>query len=247
MLRKKTKLLQSQLADFALMNTQEVLPGTDQERLLHYRNLIYNIINGALESAYPITVNVLSEEHWKAIVTDFVTHHKCQNPQLLKMPFELIGFVEQQQYASLFEIPFLLDLLVFEWAEMEIHDMPDVDEEHCKSDGDVIHDSLVYSPYFKIIAMTYPIHLLKTHNIAEHKGGYYVLVYRDADCEVNYLQLNQFSYLLLSEMIVTDSGLLKVLMPLLKNHTPEFQTSILDEAIDFIQLLIKNGIVRGFK
>jgi len=46
--------------------------------------------------------------------------------------------------------------------------------------------------------------------------------------------------------MATNSRLLTVLLPLLKNHSPDFQITILDEAIDFIHELQKIGVVRGF-
>lgn len=247
MLKNDTKLIQRQLANFAMSKTDEVIPGTSEERLIHYRQMIYNIVNGSLKSVYPIAHNLLLDTHWNIIVSDFIAKHNCEEPQLLKMPFELIAFVEKEDYASRFEIPYLVDLLAFEWVEMEIHDRADVEDITCISDGDFVNDALVYSPYFQMITMEYPIHQLKTHVIESLKGQYFLMVYRDEICEVNYFSMSQFSYLLLSEMIIRGSSLLSVLDPLIKDQSPEQKEAILNEALNYIKQLYKIGIVRGFK
>jgi uncharacterized protein len=245
MLKNDTKQIQSKLANYALLNTNETIEGIIPDRLHHYRRLIYNIIDDALESAYPITRNTLSDEQWKILITDFVKNNKCQHPQLFKMPFELISFVEKGNYVEKFNIPFLLDLLHFEWIEIEVHTMKDVPVKPFSQEGDYIKEHLIFNPYLKIISLNYPIHKLKDTDISTLKGQYFVLVYREENGTVQYTELNSFSYFIITEMMDKNTSLDEAIFLMLEGEKASVKKTVLFEASKFILFLKELGVIKG--
>jgi hypothetical protein len=245
MLNKETKHIQGQLANYCRNEDSNDLPEIRPDRLLHYRRLIYNIINDAIESAYPITRSIVSDENWKYMIDCYVTEHPCSNPQLFKMPGEFIDFAQSKAFAETIKLPYLYDLLNFEWIEVEVHSMPDVPEQIFSLEGDFIRETLVFTPYFELLQLEYPIHQLKTTDITKQKGNYFMLVYREDNGTVQYLELNLLTHHLVKSMHQHGASLLEVLNPELEGLESAVQDKLIDQSQYFIFQLKSKGIIKG--
>jgi hypothetical protein len=247
MLTQETKNIQVQLADYCQLKEVEPIPGTVPKHLHHYRRLIYNIIDDALESAYPITRGLCTDVQWELLVDEFVVEHPCQHPQIFRMPYELIAFAEQKDYATQFNIPFLQDLLYFEWIEIEVHSMADVVPEESVLTGDFMQSNLVFNPYFKIIQLDYPIHLLKSQEINGLTGSYFLIVYREPNGTVQYTELNQFTAGVLLTMHQNNISAYAVLL-MLEQQQPNINLQeLIDPTLQFIHQLLDMQIIHGLK
>lgn len=69
-----TKRVQLAMADYCRHPDEVSIPGENMHRMHHYRRLIFNVIAGALETAYPVTQKYLGSS-WKQLTEDFVAHH----------------------------------------------------------------------------------------------------------------------------------------------------------------------------
>lgn len=200
MLNNETKNIQHQLADHCTNKSNEIIPGAKQDRLHHYKRLIYTIIDDAIESAYPIARSILSDDQWKEMIDAFVTEHNCQHPQLFRMPEEVIQFAVDKNFAVKFDIPHLIDVLQFEWAEVEIHSMKDEVIPEISKVNDLLNSKLQFSPYCQLLALEYPVHHLRKIDVANSKGEYFMLVYREESGTVQYLELTALTHYLLIEL-----------------------------------------------
>lgn len=245
MLRKETEDIQGELAAYCKDGELRPVEGARTERLHHYRRLIYNIIDDALENAYPIAKSKMQQEQWREMVDDFIAEHKCQHPQLFRMPGEFVDFVLDQGYAQSFGIPYLNDLLLFEWVEVEVHTMADQLIPEANLNGNFTHEPLVFLPYIKLVHLHYPIHHLNAVNILEHEGDYFLLVYRQENGTVQYVELNELTYTILDEMMNYSSPLFEALDPHLATANVKVKNSFFQNALLFIQRLHEMGVVLG--
>lgn len=231
MLNNKTKIIQHQLADYCKSKTDVQIPGTKQNRLHHYKRLIYNIIDDAIESAYPIARSILSDEQWKKMIDAFVAEHNCKHPQLFRMPEEIIEFAIEKNYANSFKIPHLIDVLQFEWAEVEIHSMKDEEIPKINPVNDLLNSTLQFSPYCQLLALEYPVHQLKKIDVVTAKGEYFMLVYREESGTVQYLELTALTHYLLAQLSSGEITLKSTLDSLLEaqnnpNHSEWYAKGI---------------------
>ena len=247
MLTKETTAIQHELADYCKSGQLTEITGAKQDRLHNYRRLIYNIIDDAIESAYPIVRSFMDESQWNEMIDAFVLEHKCQHPQIMHMPGELIEFAKIKDYSSKFELPWLIDLLQFEWVEVVVHTMKDQAIAEFKLEGDFKTQALVFSPYFQLIELEYPIHKLRTRDISSEKGNYFMLVYRQENGTVQYLELNQLTYFIVAEMNENSCSLLEAIEPILNQTQPEIRENFIQHAGSFIRNLRELGIVLGTK
>ncbi len=177
-LLKDTIAIQEQLGEYCRTGEEQVLPGITPGRLHHYRRLISNVVQDTLRTAFPITVAALEVSQWDDLVQDFFTEGIPQTPQVWKLPFEFYEYHAGRETGKKMDLPFLDDLLYFEWMEIEIHTMPDRSYPEFLNEGDLFLDKLVFNPEYEIVKLEYPIH---THPVSEAlhmKGDHFALLYR---------------------------------------------------------------------
>lgn len=232
MLKNETENIQHLLADHCKSKSDLPIPGAKQDRLHHYKRLIYNIIDDAIESAYPIARSILTDEQWKEMIDAFVTEHNCQHPQLFRMPEEVIEFAIEKDYATKFNLPHLIDVLQFEWAEVEIHSMKDEEISEIKPVNDLLNSALQFSPYCQLLALQYPVHQINKIDVINAKEEYFFLVYREENGTVQYLQLSALTHYLLVQLSSGESTLKSALDHVVSEQ--ENQTELYAQGISFL-------------
>jgi hypothetical protein len=176
-----TYTIQSRLAMYCRDGKEVQLPGLTPDRLSQYRRLVFNIIQDNIESAYPIAYKYLETEIWDDLVYNFFSIHECQNFQVWKLPKEFMEFVIENKYAETYNLPYLNDLLKFEWAEMELYNTTDIPYEFGNLNGDRMNGSINFNPEHILLPLEYPLHMLPPANAMENKGNYFVLLYREKE------------------------------------------------------------------
>lgn len=245
MLKQNTIEAQTNLATYTRTGELKPIDGLTPNRIHHYRRLIYNIVEDAIENAYPIAKKFLPEEMWNRMVDEFISEHPCRHPQLFRMPKEFIEFAIVKEYSEEYDIPYLIDLLHFEWVEVEVHTMKDIAPKYANPLGDIQSDTLIFSPYIKLIHLTYPIHKIHELNMEESLGDYFLLIYRQESGSVQYAELTELTHFLIQNMTQLDLSLDEVLAQFLVNMNKSEQENLINNATVFIRDLLKLGVVQG--
>ena len=179
MLRSETYRLQQQLVSYCRNGNLTEIPGTVKNRLPHYRRLISSIMKDALVTAFPITRQVFSDEEWDNLVFRFIREKDVQTPLLWQMPYSFYEYCQENNLGMELERPYLNDLLYFEWIEIEIFNMPDRQIPHFKDNRDFLNRKIVLNPEYEIIFLEYPVFKMAVGELENHKGEYFLMVYRD--------------------------------------------------------------------
>jgi hypothetical protein len=131
-------------------------------------------------------------------------------------------------------MPFLNDLLYFEWLEMEVHTMEDMEYPKARSEGDWMSERIALNPEHKLIPLTYPVHIVAPgKELEEKKGNYFLLIYRDKETgNVQFIDLSMFyTYILenikngalLKDILVEANSMFQINdIKLLKERSLEF-------------------------
>ena len=160
-LSNKTHKIQSTFAEFCKTGKDIKINGVKNDRLHHYRRLFFNVTKDGLESAYPIAFGIIGEEKFTKLAQDFFANHKAQANLYWQMPFELIEFCKTQNYAAQFEMPYLYELLHFEWLEIEVQNMVDAIIPNYTETNDLLNNKLVINGNYSLVHFEYPVHKLK--------------------------------------------------------------------------------------
>ena len=237
---------QSALARYCLTGSYEPIPGVRDRHVHHYRRLVYNVVDDILQSAYPLTCDLLSRVEWEDLVHRFLASHPCQTPQVWQMPRELYEFVESEGSPS--KYPFLSELLYFEWLEVELFMMEDKAEIH-KADGDVFIDPLVLNPEHILQHFHYPVHLKKAKSISfRDKGDYYLVMFRHpASRDVQFMTLSPALVYLVEQLAagpISTDALIREVCDALQIPIQQDTTSTV---LKFITRSLENKLIVGFE
>tara|TARA_B100000508_G_scaffold140310_1_gene140933 strand:+ start:9849 stop:10592 length:744 start_codon:yes stop_codon:yes gene_type:complete len=246
-LKNDTQRVQSELAEYVRSGILTDITGARPERLPHYRRLVFNVIFDTLSSAFPIARKVVSNS-WKGLVARFFSSHSCQNYQVWRMPREFMNYVLEHEKQVQLEIPFLADLLLFEWIEIELYSEPDIEIADTPHNGNFENGTAVLNPHRRALKLSYPVFTNQYDDMVDLKGVYYLAVFRNLDeLKVRYIQLSPlFGEALMN---INDYGgqLSGALYDQSKKLTDISKSELVDKSIPIVDELIQRNLILGFR
>lgn len=200
---------QAALASYCRDGHLPKIDATIPDNLDQYRRLVFNIISDALETTYPISVKKLGVEDWVQLVDHFFSNYPCSSTQIWSMPYELITYLETSDDPITTKFPWLMELLHFEWLEVEI--FCDEDEQvHFEKSIDVLNERLVINPTLRLEHFTFPVH--KALELKE-QNDYYLLAYRSTENDKVYFEeITGFLALIVHQIVNTELNLHDILI-----------------------------------
>jgi uncharacterized protein len=246
-LLKDTHEQQSLLAEYCRNgNVPENLKGIKSENLSNYRRLVFNIALDTLETAYPITYSFLEYDVWKDLCYNYFSEHKCQTPQVWRMPLEFYEYCVEKDIAGKLNFPFLNDLLLVEWLELDVHTMDDIAYPDFTEKGEWFNSKIAINPEYRLIKLSYPAHTTAPTSMTGKEGNYFLLVYREKESgNVQFVDLSIFYAYLLEQ--ISNGALLKDVLVEANTLFGINNISLIKEhALKFIEDLEKRKFILGF-
>jgi len=246
-LRHQTYRQQSKLAEYCRTGILHEDLDVKRDRVNHYRRLVLNVVNDSLVSAFPITLNLLTKEEWDALVIAFFSKHKPQSAQIWKLPLEFANFVNDEDLPEKKSYPFLIDLLKFEWMEVEVFMMEDIPYPEYQKKGDFMHDRILLNPEHRMMGLSYPVHLKKSNDISDKdEGEYFVLLYREKDSgRVQFVDISAF-FAIVIENIQNGNILAHILEVLAEQMVNASVDTLKEHALAFLKKMKEKEFVLGF-
>lgn len=246
LLKPETYKLQSQFAMYCRSGKVVHLKGARPERLRHYRRLVFNVIKDALQTAYPIAYKYIPKESWDSMVENYFSSHHCSDPQVWRMPREFYQFSLDENYAEKYELPFLNELLYFEWLEVELYMMEDLQYPDLKSMDFDLHSLIAVNPEYRIIKLSYPVHLERPYDSIEKKRDYFLLLFREKKSgRIQFTDLSVLYAYLLENLIPGEKALQNVLNDILYVFGINDLKALQSNVFAFLEDLQKRGFVLG--
>ena len=206
MARSALREAQMGMARFLRNPDSEPAPaGIEARRLKIYQDLVYNNIEGFISGGFPVLRSLYDDSDWHGLVRKFIDGHRCHSPYFLEISQEFLRFL-MEKYAPLDEDPpFLAELAHYEWVELAL----DVSEESLPPAVDsaaVMRTVPALSPLAWLLSYRYPVHRIGPSFRPDEPGEpSYLVVYRDGDDEVRFIELNAASARLL-ELVRDNEG-----------------------------------------
>lgn len=241
----KTELAQKQLGLYCKSGQNE--PTTSiQENTFHYRRLVTNVVKNTLSNAYPLTFKLLGKSQFEKAVQFFFETHACKENQVWKLPLEFYQFYSANNFPFEHNYPFLVELLLFEWLEIEVFMMPNEKIAPFKKQGNIETDSFISNPELRIQVLHYPLHEKVAQTITdEDYGNYFISVHRNQEDYQVYF--NEISYqhaqilLQLYEQPCSIQSLLPIILEIEKD-----EQKAKDYLVEFIHFAFENQLILGF-
>ncbi|RBL92068.1 HvfC/BufC N-terminal domain-containing protein [Chitinophaga flava] len=239
--------LQQQFATHCRTGDKVKLPGVPQDRLAHYRRTILHTVKATIETAFPITSTNIPARKWNRMVSTFFANHACQSYQLWKMPLEFYTYSVENSWDEVYGIPYLSDLLGFEWAEIEVFNMEDIAPAPFRQEGSWLETPLVLNPEYRLLSFSYPVHLeAKAARLLKQKGAWFVLLYREAGTgHVQFTDLSPWLAFVVEQLVqgVTVRDIL--------DYSPQLGITLTDtlekDTLAFLGNMYRQHFVLGFQ
>jgi len=248
LLREDTYRIQSELAEYCRTGELKPIKGAKTDRLHHYRRLVFNVVNDSLETAYPITRDILSNEQWDDLVNDFFQKHDPKSPQIWKLPFEFYQYCLEKNYAELLKMEFLNDLLYFEWIEIEVHTMKDEEIPAFDDQGDLLESPVIINPEYRLLHLQYPVHKMPASELVQNKGDYFVVAYRHQDTlSVKFFELSALFGVVFEILAHNSLNARTALSSAAEMFNIDDEQELIQNSLPFLNDLVVQGIILGFK
>jgi hypothetical protein len=171
-------------------------------RMAVYNELFYNNIEGVLCSAFPVIRSIYSEENWHAMVRHFFSRHRAMTPFITELPQEFLGYLQNER-VSHYDPAYLYELAHYEWVELALGiATDDLSSEHYNAEGDLMEGIPFLSPLAWHLSYQFPVHKISPAFQPDEMPAEatHLVVYRDLDDEVGFLELNPVTARLLQLM-----------------------------------------------
>lgn len=166
------------------------------ERMAVYRELVFNNIDRFLRDTLPVLHSLLEPARWQALARDFLVTHRARSPYFTDIPREFLAYLDGTRGARADDPPFLRELAHYEWVELALSvDERDASFVPADRDADLLAGHPVLSPLAWPLQYRFPVHRIRkdyqpTEAPAEPT---FLLVYRDAEDQVRFIELNAVS------------------------------------------------------
>jgi hypothetical protein len=168
-------------------------PGVEPRRLQVYRDLIYNNIEGFISGGFPVLRSLYGDDDWHALVQAFIDGHRCHTPYFLEISQEFVAFVMNRYQPRDTDPDFLAELAHYEWVELAL----DVAEAQVPPPAPALSPEAMQAAVPRlselawVLSYRFPVHHIGPGFRPDEPGDpCFLLVYRDRDDDVCFVELN---------------------------------------------------------
>ena len=235
---------------------QPLPTGVSQDRMAVYEEIVFNNLLESVSSCFPVARSMLGNPNWLKLVQAFIRNYSANNPLFRSIPQQFLHYLNLPGTDLTSELPAYFKCLChYEWVELHIASLPTDDAAAgCVSDDGISNGKLSanklsdecprFTPAMQLLEYEFPVHTISPTQ-APVQQRTYLLVYRNQDDEVQFMELNAVTHRLIS--LLQNKGLtgkqaLTQIAQELQHPQPE---SIMTFGLSLLQDLTSKGVIIG--
>lgn len=225
--------------------------GVEDRRMAVYRELFFNNVAGFIESGFPVLHRLYGPEAWLRLVRDFFARHRCRTPLFLEIAEEFLAYLDEEHEPRPEDPPFLRALAHYEWVELALSvDEAEADLSEVERDGDLLDGVPVLSPVAWLLSYDWPVHRIGPdfRPEAPSEQPHYLMVYRNPDDEVGFMELNPVTARLVQligdgdDTATSGRILLETIAREIRHPDPR---AVVDGGVQTLEALHRAGVILG--
>ena len=229
------------------------------ERIAVYEEIVFNNLYAAVTTCFPIASRLLGNQ-WKTLVREFMQQYSANSPIFRKIPEEFLAYLKQitddadntetanEKLANTESVKneypdYLYSLCHYEWIELAVSTMEaTADINLIDPLGDLLSSQIAFAPTMQILHYDFAVHHISEQHRPETVDTY-LLVYRDHQETVKFIELNAITYGLITlvQSEITGREALGQIAQAL-TQPPE---SLLDFGLVVLEDLRNQGVILG--
>ena len=160
-----------------------------------YEEIVFNNLFESVSACFPVAQKVLGKRAWLKLVQGFMREHSANSPIFRKIPEEFLSYLATQQDLP----PYLNSLCHYEWVELAVSVMDEVlDQQSIDPVGDFLQQKIVFNPALQLLNYDYDVQNISSRYKPKKQASTQLLVYRNADDVVKFVELNPVTYRLVT-------------------------------------------------
>lgn len=161
-------------------------------RMAVYREIVFNNIFGSVSACFPVCQQVLGKRAWLKLTKQFFATHPASTPIFREIPQEFLKFISQVS-----NLPFYFQQLAhYEWVELAVN-MQASETPKTSKMPDFLNEIPVLAPSHMLLEYDYPVHKISAKFKPKRNEKTYLLVFRNAEFKVKFIELNAMTFELL--------------------------------------------------
>lgn len=172
--------------------------GIEARRMKIYNELLFNNTESFLLACFPVLRQMLGAQKWARLVRAFFSIHRSHTPYFRQIPDEFLQFLQTEWERPDPYPEYVVELAHYEWIELLLSvSNRSVDEAGVDTQGDLLDQRPVLNPVLANLSYRWPVHRIgpRVKVTAENT---WLLVFRDAADQVQFVQSNAFTARLLA-------------------------------------------------
>jgi hypothetical protein len=223
--------------------------GIEDRRMGIYRDLFFNNICSFVSGNFPVLRSLYKETEWNTLCREFYQDYRCHTPLFPEVPREFLKYLQDHRQNKDGDPAFMLELAHYEWIELALSlDETEIDDIEVNPDGDLLNGIPVLSPLAWPLSYQYPVHQIRADFQPQTPPDHatHLLVWRQQDYSIKFMQLNEVSLLLLQKLKEepAQSGLdlLTAIAGIIKHLKPEV---VLESGLGLLNELKQKQVILG--
>ncbi|GAA0364946.1 DUF2063 domain-containing protein [Bowmanella denitrificans] len=214
--------------------------GLEDRRMAIYRDLFFNNVKGFLTNGFPVLYSLYAENDWLMLCRSFFKQHACRSPYFVDISKEFVEYLANEYQPKEQDPCFLAELAHYEWVELALS--------IAKCSGEIgddqADDNLHLSALAWVLSYQYPVHQIsRDFQPTRPSGPHYLVVFRNSQDQVNFIQIDQVNAFLLSTL-ETQSMRADELIRTLQQAMPQLEKDQVESGcLQALQAFIAQGIV----
>ena len=161
-------------------------------RIAVYREIVFNNIFGSVSACFPVCQAVLGKRAWLKLTKQFFAQHQASTPLFREISQEFLKFIASASGLPLYFQP----LAHYEWVELAVSSQKTETPKLSKK-TDLLHEKPQLAPAHMLLEYDFAVHKISGKFKSENKEKTYLLVFRNADFKVKFIELNAVTFELL--------------------------------------------------
>lgn len=176
-----------------------------EERMAVYREAVFNNIFESVSVCFPVCQATIGKRAWRALLKEFVKTYAAQSPLFREIPQQFLQYLEMATPETVKNLPpFLYQLAHYEWVELAVSALETKAVKLSKK-IDFLKETPVLAAAHMLLEYDFVVHKISKKHKPKSTEKTYLLVFRNTENNVKFIELNPMTYKLLR--LIEENGM----------------------------------------
>jgi len=218
--------------------------GVSERGMAVYTEIVFNNIDSSVSACFPVLKKVLGEDIWLGLVREFFIQQPCATPIFREIPEAFLAYINRVSGLP----PYVQNLAHYEWVELYLAYADEtIDWSQIDTEAYLLDSPVAFVPAMTLLSYDYPVHQISPENIPASplETPVSMLVFRDADDEVKFVELNQMTAALIEDLQDGQLSARQALIGIASAMAFDDVDAIVDFGFELLRDLKSQGAILG--